>query len=266
MDYPGRSIKQGEQDARIVRALKQRLNQALALQDQAAGFAPLDPDNPNFGPNMKQAVRLFQARHVDTSGRPLKTDGEIGAITWAALFGSQAVPGAAGSADPLLARVLSTAGAECDRGVRERPPNSNRGPEVERYLARVGLGPGYAWCCAFVYWCFDEAAHQQGRANPMLRTAGCLAHWSGAVGRGARRIQRHQAVADPGLVRPGMVFIMDFGGGAGHTGLVERLDGGLIATIEGNTDASKTREGGGVYRLSRKLVDINKGFIDYAGV
>ena len=63
-----------------------------------------------------------------------------------------------------------------------------------------------------------------------------------------------------------MVFIMDFGGGAGHTGLVESVSGGLVTTIEGNTDASMTREGGGVYRLHRKVGDINKGFIDYAGL
>jgi hypothetical protein len=63
-----------------------------------------------------------------------------------------------------------------------------------------------------------------------------------------------------------MVFIMDHGAGKGHTGLVERVEGGLITTIEGNTDASKTREGGGVYRLTRKIVEVNKGFIDYSGV
>ena len=40
---------------------------------------------------------------------------------------------------------------------------------------------------------------------------------------------------------------------------------GLMTTLEGNTDASRTREGCGVYRLSRKLKEINKGFIDYGG-
>lgn len=263
MDYPGRIIKQGEQDAHIVKALKQQLNRALALQGES--MPPLDTGNPNFGPNMKQAVQLFQARHVDAEGRPLKADGEVGSITWAILFGPATVPVAASTSDALLARVLAIAGTECDKDIREVPPNSNRGPAVERYLARVGLGPGFAWCCAFVYWCFDEAAKSMGRANPMFRTAGCLAHWAGAPGAGARRIQRFQAVADPGLLQPGMIFIMDFGGGAGHTGLIERVNGGLIDTIEGNTDASKTREGGGVYRLSRKIPDINKGLIDYTG-
>jgi hypothetical protein len=264
MDYPGRVVKLGEQDARIVKALKLQLNKALALQGVNA--IKLDPDNPSFGPNMKQAVSLFQARHVDSEGRPLKADGEVGAITWAQLFGADTVPVSSSTSDDFLARVLQIAAGEEAKQVREVPPNSNRGPAVEAYLKRAGVPAGLAWCCAFVYWCFDEAAKAQGRANPMFKTAGCLAHWNNAPGVGARRIQRHQAVADPGLLRPGMIFIMDFGGGAGHTGLIEHVRGGMIDTIEGNTDASKTREGGGVYRLSRKLVDINKGFIDYAGL
>jgi hypothetical protein len=59
---------------------------------------------------------------------------------------------------------------------------------------------------------------------------------------------------------------MDHGGGFGHTGFVERVDAGLLTTLEGNTDASKTREGGGVYRLTRKIAEVNKGFIDYSAV
>ena len=35
------------------------------------------------------------------------------------------------------------------------------------------------------------------------------------------------------------------------------------AAIEGNTDATKTREGGGVYRLARRIGEINRGFIAY---
>lgn len=264
MKYPGRIIRMGETDARIVKALKTALNRALVLRGDEA--LRLDPDNPTFGPRMKEAVRLFQARHVDRQGQPLKTDGEVGSITWAVLFGDQRVPTVDTSADPFLAAVLQVAGGEADKAVREQPPDSNRGPEVEAYLRRAGVSPGLAWCCAFVYWCFDEAAQSANHANPMVRTAGCLDHWNRAVHAGARRIAAKAATGDPGLLRPGMVFIMDFGGGRGHTGFVERVDGGHLATIEGNTDASLTREGGGVYRLTRKVATINKGFIDYAGV
>lgn len=261
--YPGRRIQRGERDARIVRALKQALNGALATSRR--DDLRLDPANPTFGPKMEQCVRLFQARNVDAFGRPLKIDGIVGSITWAALFGHESVPASGGSADELLARMMEVAAGEEAKGVREVPRNSNRGPEVEAYLRRVGLGPGYAWCCAFVYWCFDEAAKSLGRRNPMVRTAGCLDHWRRAPGAGATRVATARAMADPSLVKPGMIFIMDFGGGAGHTGVVEKTWGGFIRTVEGNTDASRTREGGGVYRLERKIGEIEKGFIDYAG-
>lgn len=264
MKYPGRVIKMGEADPGIVKALKQALNKALALRGAEA--ITLDPDNPSFGPRMKQAVQLFQARRVDSDGQPLKADGEVGAITWAALFGDERVPHANATGDDLLTAVLALAAGEEAKQVREVPKNSNRGPEVDEYLRRAGVRPGLAWCCAFVYWCFDEAALAAGRSNPMFKTAGVLAHWNNAVGAGARRVLARDAVADPARLRPGMIFVMDFGGGAGHTGLIERVDGGHIVTLEGNTDASMTREGGGVYRLTRKIVSVNKGFIDYAGV
>jgi hypothetical protein len=263
MRYPGRVIKMGETDASIVRALKTQLNKSLTLigDDKLV----LNEDNPVFGAKVKQAVRLFQARHVDGEGRPLKPDGEVGAITWAAMFGDKTVATTTKASDKFLRAVLAVALAEDAKNIREIPPNSNRGPAVEAYLASVGLGKGNPWCCAFTYWCFEQAALAQGRANPMVRTGGCLAHWNGAVAKGAKRISKADAVNDPSLLAPGMVFIMDFGGGKGHTGFVVAVRGGLIDTVEGNTDASKTREGGGVYRLTRKLSEVSKGYIDYSG-
>ena len=40
-------------------------------------------------------------------------------------------------------------------GVREQG-GANRGEQVEQYLASVGFGPGYAWCAAFVSWCYQQ--------------------------------------------------------------------------------------------------------------
>lgn len=262
MDYPKRVIKAGEADAEIVKALKRQLNEALAAAEGSE--LRLDPENPRFGPTTKRAVKLFQARHVDDEGRPLKQDGEVGSLTWSALFGARSVPIAEEADDALLARALEIAAGEEARQVREDPRNSNRGPEVEAYLASTGTPPGYAWCCAFVYWCLQQAAGRAGRANPMVKTPGCLDHWNKARRKGVRTVSKAEAIADPARVKPGMIFIMDHGGGAGHTGFVEKVTGGLLTTIEGNTDASRTREGGGVYRLTRKIVEINKGFIDYA--
>jgi hypothetical protein len=263
MRYPGRVVKMGETDAAIVRALKTQLNKSLPLVgDQKI---VLDEANPVFGAKVKQAVQLFQARHVDDEGRPLKPDGEVGAITWGVLFGEKTVASTDKAADKFLAKVLAVALAEEAKKIREIPPNTNRGPDVEAYLASVGLGKGNPWCCAFTYWCFEQAAKAQGRANPMVHTGGCLAHWNGALSVGAARIGKVDAVNNPALLQPGMLFIMDFGGGKGHTGFIVAVRGGLIDTVEGNTDASMTREGGGVYRLTRKLAEVNKGYIDYSG-
>jgi hypothetical protein len=264
MQYPGRIIKVGEADSSIVKALKSQLNEALGAKDDPTLF--LEPNEPHFGPKMQQVVTFFQARHVDATGHPLRADGEIGSLTWSALFGSGTAPLQNATAEPFLARVLQIAEAEEAKKVREVPKNSNRGPQVEAYLHRAGVDPGLSWCCAFVYWCFDEAAHGLGRENPMVKTAGCLDHWHRASAKGAECIPAPQAVNNPAEVRPGMIFIMDHGGGLGHTGLVEKVDGGLLTTIEGNTDATGGREGGGVYRLTRKIVAINAGFIDYSGL
>jgi len=262
MNYIGRPIRLGFTDAVVMKAVKERLNVALVVTGKAA--TRLDTNVPTFDKDTQVAVKLFQTRHVDDNGQPLKQDGVIGALTWAVLFGSDSVPNVATTTNALLARVLQVAAGEEARHVREVPPNSNAGPDVKAYLASTRQPEGKPWCCAFVYWCFEKAAASLGTVNPMFRTAGCLDHWNHAEAKGARRITTRRAVNNPGLVTPGMIFIIDHGQGNGHTGLVEKVTGGLITTIEGNTDASRTREGGGVYRLTRKIGDINIGFIDYA--
>jgi CHAP domain-containing protein/putative peptidoglycan binding protein len=258
MQYPNRVIRKGETDRAIVSAVQAQL--------VAQGCGPVD-DAGVFGDETEAAVMLFQARHVDGEGRPLRQDGAIGPLTWTALFGPGTVPDSTPSASPFVVRVLAKASSQV--GVLEQPKDSNSGPEVDEYLRRAGvplsLPPEQKpWCCSFVYWCFDETARALGRPNPMVRTAGCLDHWNLAETHHARRVPADRAAENPGLVVPGMVFVMNHGGGRGHTGFVERVIGGLLHTIEGNTDASRTREGGGVYRLQRRLGEINTGFIDYS--
>jgi hypothetical protein len=148
-------------------------------------------------------------------------------------------------------------------GVREVKANS--GPEVDGYLYAVGLKPGYAWCTAFVYWCFMKAALELGIDNPVYRTAGVLMHWNQAKSRGAQLIKQAAALADPSIIKPGMIFVMEFGGGRGHTGIVESVDltKWTVTSIEGNTDSVGSREGVEVARKTRRISSI-KGFIDYS--
>jgi CHAP domain len=264
MRYPGRVIKAGERNGAIVMALKVRLNEALGL----TGDQLLAVDNPNFGPKMTQLVKLFQARNVDSQGVPLKTDGEVGSVAWEVLFGAESVPAATETSGDLLREALALAQAEEAAQVREVRPPANRGPRVDEYQVRTGMKlkpgvEGFAWCACFVYFCFDEAAKKLGRKNPVIKTAGCHDHWNRSRDAGIVQISGTRATNKPELVQPGMIFIMDFGRGTGHTGIVESVHGGFITTIEGNSNNQGSRDGVGVFRLTRKINTINKGFIDY---
>lgn len=125
-------------------------------------------------------------------------------------------------------------------GVQEIPKGSNAGPDVEKYLKSVGLGKGYSWCMAFVFWSVFEACKKTASINPLKKTGGVL----------------DQLHSSPKLVvktpAPGDIFIMDFGGGKGHTGFVEHIVGDIIHTIEGNTNDEGSREGYEVCRRQRK--------------
>jgi hypothetical protein len=138
---------------------------------------------------------------------------------------------------------------------------------VDEYLRGVGLNPAagsFPWCAAFVYFCFGAASARLGRRNPAVKTAGVLAHWNKTDAHGARRIWTADALSEPGLVRPGQVFIIDYGRGVGHTGLVTGMRNGKLLTLEGNTNDGGSREGVGVFaRHGRTIGSINRGFIEY---
>lgn len=119
-------------------------------------------------------------------------------------------------------------------GVKETGHNS--GPEVDRFLASVGLDPGFAWCASFVFFCFREAAQQLGLVNPVPRTGGVL-----KMGRMTEPICRATNPA------PGYVYILDHGGGVGHAGIIETTnDDGTVTEVSGNTNEAGSREGNAV--------------------
>jgi len=159
---------------------------------------------------------------------------------------------------PMLATVMTIARGEV--GVKEVPPGSNRGPRVEEYLKSVHLGAGYAWCAAFVYWCFEQAAVSLNRVNPLPRTASCLDHWNKTNG---IKISSQKAIEDPSLIEPGDIFIIKYRGIRGHTGIVVGISDDCINTIEGNTNIFHSSEGDGVLEQQRKIESINVGFIKY---
>ena len=147
--------------------------------------------------------------------------------------------------DTLASKALEIALTQ--EGNHEEPKGSNSGPMVNQYLASVGLGPGYSWCMAFVYWCFNQAAQEMGVKNPLKKTGGVI----------AQLMASKKYLAKP--PKPGDVGIMEFGGGKGHTFIVVDYDPktGYISTIEGNTDDSGGREGWEVARRRRRVDSIH---------
>jgi hypothetical protein len=218
-------------------------------------------ENGIFDEFTKSAVKLFQSMSIDIQGNPLISDGIVGSITWEALFGkkTQDHPESFSTNYSFLNKVIEVANSQI--GVLEQPLGSNSGPEVEKYLASVGLPKGNSWCMAFVYYCFNEASKKLSVKNPLVKTGGCLHHWNETNG---KKITTTQAKNNPLLITPGAIFIIDHGSGLGHTGIVIDVVAGYITTIEGNTNNTNSREGIGVFKLkNRKINAINKGFIVY---
>lgn len=156
-------------------------------------------------------------------------------------------------ANRLMVEAVNAASQQV--GVREVPKDTNKGPDVEKYLRSVGLPPGTSWNVAFVYWCYMQASQKTGIENPLPKTGGTLNMWIRA--RGLRLINAAEIAENVGKIKPGIIFTINRGEGRGHVGIVESISGKTITTIEGNIDASSNREGGGVYRKERKITEIS---------
>lgn len=133
-------------------------------------------------------------------------------------------------------------------GKEEIPRGSNWGQHVQGYLQSVGITFPASWCAAFVYWVMKQAGITATAVVP--KTGGVLKMW---------QMAKDYRVTDP---QPGDVFIMDYGKGLGHTGLVVRVEGANIVTIEGNTNSDGSREG---YQVATRVRPTSKcaGFLRF---
>lgn len=129
----------------------------------------------------------------------------------------------------------------------------NKGPEVRKYLKAVGLGEGFPWCMAFVYWCVGMAAEKLGLENPLVKTGGVLRQYNETT---CRKLPRQSY----DCIQPGDIFIQDHGGGTGHTGFILSRKGSVVKTIEGNSNDEGSREGKEVCSLERSITGF-KGII-----
>ena len=258
--YRGRPLHRGEVGSDDVKALQARQNDL--------GFGRLVVDG-DFGEATENAVFHFQARNSAPDGRPLAIDGEVGASTWAALFG----PGAVFSTQAFDANasmrdlVIDIAASQI--GVVEQPRGSNRGPEVDVYIRTTGLDPAqdsFPWCVCFLYWVFDQAAKLKHKENPLPKTAGVITLWKLGRRTAAQVVRKSEGNAQ--TVKPGMIFYLDLGGGKGHAGLVIEVRRDHIITIEGDTNQGGASDGFGVFRREGRPITtgVLLGYLDFCDI
>ncbi|SMD15067.1 hypothetical protein SAMN04488101_1189 [Pedobacter nyackensis] len=143
--------------------------------------------------------------------------------------------GLSGSSDVSHEQIVAIAQSQI--GIREATGN-NDGPEVEAYLASVGLKKGEPWCAAFLSWVFKKG----GYSAPVTG-------WSPALFPSRRLVK---------IPAPGVLFGVYFPSlkRIAHCGVVERVNGNWLSCVEGNTNTNGSRNGDGVYRKLRHVKTI----------
>lgn len=186
-----------------------------------------------FDDHVKDAVRDFQSRHVDSAYRPLKIDGVVGPLTWWALEQKDIYSLVAGinrvfeSIPPGGSyrgkEALAIAYHEMMNGAQEVGSNNN-GPWVVKYLN--GAQPPQNWCAAFVSYCFSKTSN-----SPISYSLGAKRIYNQFERK--EWIYNHKT-EDP---LPGDIVVWHRGdpdSWMGHIGFVFKCVGGVLYTIEGN--------------------------------
>lgn len=125
------------------------------------------------------------------------------------------------------------------------------------------------WCAAFVSWCFVVAYGLEAAIKLLCGGLHCYTPTgAGRFKNAGRYIKRGQGNPKPGDV---VFFFSSAKGRIGHVGIVYKVTGSKVYTIEGNTSGASTlvTNGGGVqrksYSLSSTYID-GYGRPDYAAV
>jgi len=142
--------------------------------------------------------------------------------------------------------------AQLEIGVEE-VDGTNCGVRVDQYKSATNLPPheSWPWCAAFVCWLVREAIRTDGPytfARPTTAGAWDFENWS------LKQDNSTHTLRNPGNdIKAGDIVIFKFS----HIGICVRgAEAGRIRTVEGNTDAAGSREGGGVFEKSRALDSI----------
>lgn len=131
-------------------------------------------------------------------------------------------------------------------GVHESPANSNNVKYNTWYYGKEVSGANYPWCAVFISWLF------RGNQSLCIKTASCAEMLSWFEKRG-------QTVRSP---MPGDIVFFKYSTNTrrtNHVGIIEKVNGNTLHTIEGNTSLTSNDNGGKVMRRKR-----TKNIVSYA--
>lgn len=153
-------------------------------------------------------------------------------------------------ARPVGVRAVEVAGTQL--GVKEHPPGSNSGPDVEVYQHCTNPGTtGFPWCASFVTWCLRQAGWKVYFSNQSYVPA-----WIEAAHSGRYPLM---VVSRSEVVR-GDVVTYDWNNDVvgDHIGFVLTSPdtAGNFTAREGNTSAGNNSNGGEVQDAQRNVSDV----------
>jgi cell wall-associated NlpC family hydrolase len=133
-------------------------------------------------------------------------------------------------------------------GVREHPPGSNRGPQVDKYTG----GVSEPWCADFQNWLYRQITGKNIQI-PNYHYVPSYVEQARAGRGGLRAVSRDHA-------RPGDLVTYDWGhdGVADHIGILATSvsAGGSFKAIEGNTSFGNDSNGGEVMERDRNVSSV----------
>ena len=129
-------------------------------------------------------------------------------------------------------------------GTLENPKNSNRIKYNTWYYGKEVSGSAYPYCMVFVSWCAAQCGISTGTIPKLAYVPYCVDFY-----------QKQGRYKAKGSYKPQPGDLIIYGSNS-HIGIVEKVQGNTVFTIEGNTSANgNSSNGDGVYRRSRALSD-----------
>lgn len=133
-------------------------------------------------------------------------------------------------------------------GQEEKSANMGyKNPSFEAKMRAVGWLPTHSWCCYFTEMVAKEAF---GKNDPnwsafdKLFQPSCTATFANFKGSSKFKVGN--------IAKKGALAVWRHGNGwKGHIGVVEKVEGDIMYTIEGNTNLAGSREGTHVLRKKR---------------